>query len=185
LKFFTQGRQSHSSFHPTTNKIVSASDVKISFGESKHIDGTKVEYETPTPLTVDEIKQTVQDFVMAAHYSKLAGFDGVEIHGANGYLIDQFLQSCTNKRTDEYGGSFKNRVRLLKEIVEAMIEEGSYSANRIGVRVSPNGMFGDMGSEDNFELFPFVAKELNQYGLGKSDQSFVANGCQWTWMYTY
>ena len=123
-------------------------------------------------MTVDEIKQTVQDFVMAAHYSKLAGFDGVEIHGANGYLIDQFLQSCTNKRTDEYGGNFENRCRLLKEIVEAMIEEGSYGANRIGIRLSPNGMFGDMGSEDNFELFTFVAKELNQYGLGKSDQSF-------------
>jgi N-ethylmaleimide reductase len=135
-------------------------------GEAKHISGEKVPHETPTPLTVEEIKETVQDFVNAAHYAKKAGFDGVELHSANGYLIDQFLQSTTNKRTDEYGGSIENRVRFLKEIVEAIIEEGSYEASRVGFRLSPNGTFGDMGSEDNYETFIYVAKEMSKYGLG-------------------
>jgi N-ethylmaleimide reductase len=162
-----QGRQSHSSFHPATNKIVSASDVKLTSGQAKHISGGHADHEVPTPLTTEEIKETVQDFVNAARYAKEAGFDGVEIHSANGYLVDQFLQSCSNKRTDEYGGSFENRTRFLKEIVEAMIEEGSFEANRIGFRLSPNGTFGDMGSEDNYEMFKYVASEMNKYGLGK------------------
>lgn len=159
------GRQTHSSFHPSTNKIVSASDVKLVSGEAKHISGEKVAHETPTPMTIEEIKETVQDYVNAAHYAKKAGFDGVELHSANGYLIDQFLQSCTNKRTDEYGGSVENRVRFLKEIVEAIIAEGSYEASRVGFRLSPNGTFGDMGSEDNYETFLYVAKEMRKYGL--------------------
>ncbi|KAL3922184.1 MAG: hypothetical protein SGILL_002344 [Bacillariaceae sp.] len=159
-----RGRQSHSSFHPATNKIVSASDVKMA-GEAKTVAGEKAEPETPVPLTKDEIADTVADFVNGARLAKIAGFDGVEIHSANGYLIDQFLQSRTNKRTDEYGGSMENRVRILKEIVEAMIAEGSFPANRIGFRLSPNGAFGDMGSEDNNTMFPFVAKEMNKYGL--------------------
>ena len=163
-----QGRQTHSSFHPATNKIVvSASDIKLSSGQAKHVNGGHADHEVPTPLTTEEIKETVQDFVIAARYAKEAGFDGIEIHSANGYLVDQFLQSCTNKRTDEYGGSFENRTRFLKEIVEALIEEGSYEANRIGFRLSPNGTFGDMGSEDNFEMFKYVATEMNKYGLGK------------------
>jgi N-ethylmaleimide reductase len=159
------GRQSHSSFHPATNKIVSASDVKLESGQAKHISGGHADHEVPTPLTTEEIKETVQDFVNAARYAKEAGFDGVEIHSANGYLVDQFLQSCSNKRTDDYGGSFENRTRFLKEIVEALIEEGSFESNRIGFRLSPNGTFGDMGSEDNNEMFKYVATEMNKYGL--------------------
>ena len=162
-----QGRQSHSSFHPSTNKIVSASDVKLVSGQAKHANGEHAEHETPVPLTVDEIKETVQDYVNATKFARQAGFDGVEIHGANGYLVDQFLQSSTNKRTDEYGGSMENRVRFLKEIVEALIEDGSYEADRIGVCVSPNGSFGEMGSEDNHEMFIYVAKEMSKFGLGK------------------
>jgi N-ethylmaleimide reductase len=160
-----QGRQTHSSFHPKTNKIVSASTVAITSGEAKTIDGGHAPHETPVALTIEEIKETVSDFVNAARLAKTAGFDGVEIHGANGYLVDQFMQSCTNQRTDEYGGSMENRVRLLKEIVEAIIAEGSFPAERIGFRLSPNGTFGDMGSDDNDVMFPFVAKEMNKYGL--------------------
>jgi N-ethylmaleimide reductase len=160
-----QGRQTHSSFHPTTNKIVSASAVRIENGEAKVIDGSKVPYETPVPLTKEEIKQTVAEFVNGARLAKMAGFDGVEIHSANGYLIDQFLQSSTNLRTDEYGGSMENRVRLLREVVEGIIAEGSFPANRIGFRLSPNGTFGDMGSADNDVMFPYVASEMNKYGL--------------------
>ena len=134
-------------------------------GKAKTVKGDEVEPETPVPMTKEEIDQAVADFVNAARLAKIAGFDGVEVHSANGYLIDQFLQAKTNKRTDEYGGSMENRMRFLKEIVEGIIAEGSYPANRVGFRLSPNGVFGDMGSEDNNVMFPFVAKEMNKYGL--------------------
>ena len=165
LQLWHMGRQSHSSYHPTTNRIVSASNIPVTGSKAKTIAMEETEPEVPVPLSVEEIKQTVQDFVEAAKRCKEAGFDGVEVHGANGYLVDQFLQSCSNIRTDEYGGSFENRIRFLKEIVEAIIESGAYPANRIGFRISPNGAFGGMGSEDNFEMFTFVAKEMNKYGL--------------------
>lgn len=164
LQLWHMGRQCHSSFHPSTQRVVSASEVPMK-GEVANIHGEKVPGEVPHALTVDEIKSTIQDYVNAARLAKEAGFDGIEIHSANGYLVDQFLQSSTNKRNDEYGGSMENRVRFLKELVEALIEEGSFPANRIGFRLSPNGAFGDMGSEDNNEMFPFVAKEMNKYGL--------------------
>jgi len=158
------GRQSHSSFHPHTNKVLSASDIPMT-GNVKTIDGKDAPGEVPVPMTIEEIQETIQDFVKAARLSKEAGFDGVELHSANGYLLDQFLQSASNKRTDQYGGSMENRLRFLKEIVEALIADGAYPANRIGFRISPNGAFGGMGSDDNDQMFPYVAKELNQYGL--------------------
>lgn len=116
-------------------------------------------------MTIENIKDTIQDYVKAAQLAKKAGFDGVEVHSANGYLLDQFLQSCSNKRTDEYGGSIENRSRFLMEVIEALIADGAYPANRIGVRISPNGAFGGMGSEDNYEVFPAVAAKLNKVGL--------------------
>lgn len=158
------GRQAHSSFHPTTNRVVSASAIKMA-GTVKDVEVKDVEAEVPHALTVEEIKATIADYVNAAEKAKAAGFDGVEIHSANGYLIDLFLQSKTNKRTDEYGGPKENRVRFLKEVTEAIIASGAFPANRIGFRLSPNGAFGDMGSEDNFKTFVYVAKEMNTYNL--------------------
>lgn len=158
------GRASHSSYHPTTKRTVSASTEKLA-GTVKNNQNEPVEGEVPHSLTVEEIKTTIADFVNAAEKAKAAGFDGIELHGANGYLIDQFLQSHTNKRTDAYGGSKENRVRFLKEIIEAIIASGAFPANRIAVRITPNGNFNDMGSDDNFETFTHVAKEMNQYGL--------------------
>mmetsp|Transcript_18946 Transcript_18946/g.45749 ORF Transcript_18946/g.45749 Transcript_18946/m.45749 type:complete len:402 (+) Transcript_18946:318-1523(+) len=166
MQLWHLGRQTHSTFHPTTNKIVSASDVKINGTEAKDVHGNTVEYEQPTPMTKEEIQETIADFVHSARLAKKAGFDGIELHSANGYLLDQFLQSRTNKRTDEYGGSMENRLRLLREITEAIIaDEDAFPANRIGFRLSPNGVFGDMGSPDNDVMFPYVAKEMNKYGL--------------------
>jgi N-ethylmaleimide reductase len=165
LQLWHMGRQAHSSFHPATGKTVSASAIAIEGGHAKTVTGEDCPYEVPVPLTVEEIKQTVQDFVHAGQLAKAAGFDGVEIHGANGYLIDQFLQSSTNERGDEYGGSVENRFRLLKEILDAMIADGSFPANRIAVRISPNGAYGGMGSADNVETFTYVAQKLNEYGL--------------------
>lgn len=158
------GRQSHSSFHPSTNRTVSASAIPMT-GTVKTIQGENVEGEVPHPLTIDEIQSTIQDFVHAAKLAKEAGFDGVEVHAANGYLLDQFLQSSSNQRTDAYGGSPEKRLRIVKEIIESIVESGSFPENRIGVRISPNGSFGGMGSEDNHAMFSFVAKELNRYNL--------------------
>merc|ERR1712176_20969 len=140
----------------------------------KSSENEDVESEVPHALTVDEIKATIADYVNAAKRAKAAGFDGVEVHSANGYLIDLFLQSKTNKRTDEYGGSKENRVRFLKEVTEAIIASGAFPASRIGFRLSPNGAFGDMGSEDNFETFVHVAKEMNTSNLALTKE--IAEG---------
>uniref|UniRef100_A0A7S2X6W7 NADH:flavin oxidoreductase/NADH oxidase N-terminal domain-containing protein n=1 Tax=Lotharella oceanica TaxID=641309 RepID=A0A7S2X6W7_9EUKA len=163
LQLWHMGRQSHSSFHPDTKEILSASAIAVGSGQASTAFGTKADYEKPRAMTLEEIKQTVQDYKACAARAKAVGFDGVEIHSANGYLIDQFMQACSNKRTDKYGGSMENRVRLLVEVIEAIAEV--YPANRIGFRLSPNGAYGGMGSEDNAELFPFVAKAVEKYGL--------------------
>ena len=105
----------------------------------------------------------VEDYRKAAERALAAGFDGVEIHAANGYLIDEFLQSKTNQRSDRYGGSLENRYRFLKEIVESI--STVWEPNRIGVRLSPNGNYNDMGSPDYRETFLYVAQQLNEYGL--------------------
>lgn len=165
IQLWHMGRQSHSSFHPSTGDIVSASAIPVGSGNAKDYKGENVEWETPRALTIDQIRSTIRDFVKAAHLSKKAGFDGIEIHSANGYLLDQFLQSSSNKRTDKYGGSMENRARFLMEVIEAIIESGAYDAKNIGVRLSPNGSFGDMGSVDNDVVFPWVAGQLSKYGL--------------------
>ncbi|KAL3794134.1 hypothetical protein HJC23_012841 [Cyclotella cryptica] len=165
LQLWHMGRQAHSSHHPSTNRVVSASAIAAEGIQVKTVERENAEPEVPHALTVEEIKATVQDYVNAALLAKEAGFDGIELHAANGYLIDQFLQSVSNVRTDEYGGSIENRMRFLVEIVEAIIESGAFPANRIGFRIAPNGVYGGMGSEDNFETFTYVAKKMNEYGL--------------------
>jgi N-ethylmaleimide reductase len=161
LQLWHCGRASHSSFHGG-KPAVSASAIKIN-GDYIHTPVGKQPYETPRALETVEVAAVVQDYRQAAERAKAAGFDGVEIHAANGYLIDQFLQSRTNHRTDGYGGSLENRFRFLKEIVEAIITV--WPSNRVGVRLSPNGNFNDMGSPDYRETFTYAAKQLNAYGL--------------------
>ncbi len=144
LQLWHCGRASHSSFHGG-KPAVSASAIKIN-GDYLHTPIGKQPYETPRALETAEVAAVVQDYRRAAGRAKSAGFDGVEIHAANGYLIDQFLQSKTNQRTDRYGSSRENRFRFLKEIVEAIVTV--WPANRVGVRLSPNGNFNDMGAPD-------------------------------------
>ena len=165
LQLWHMGRQCHSSFHPSTGKCFAPSAIAISSGEARTITGENVPHETPSALTVEEIKETIQDYVKACLLAKEAGFDGVEVHGANGYLLDEFTQSRTNQRTDQYGGSLENRARLSEEVIQAIIDSGAFPANRIGYRVSPNGNFGDMGSDDNDIMFPYLAERLSKYGL--------------------
>ena len=155
------GRASHSSFH-AGKPPVSSSAIKLN-GDTIHSPAGKQPYETPRALETHEVAAVVQDYLRAAERAKSAGFDGIEIHAANGYLIDQFLQSKTNHRTDVYGGSLENRFRFLKEIVEAALNV--WPADRVGVRLSPNGVFNDMGSPDFRETFTDVAKRLNAFGL--------------------
>lgn len=120
----------------------------------------KKEYVTPRALTTAEVKQIVQDYRQAAINAKAAGFDGVELHGANGYLIDQFLQSKTNQRDDEYGGAVENRARLLLEVADQLIEV--WGADRVGVHLAPRRDSHDMGDDNPVETFGYVADQLGQ-----------------------
>lgn len=163
LQLWHMGRQGHASFHPESGKTLAPSAIPMNDVKIKSSTGEDTVGQVPTEMTLDDIKETVQDYVDAARLCKEAGFDGVEIHAANGYLIDTFLQSSTNTRSDEYGGCPENRLRLLKEVFEAIVESGAYPAGRIGFRISPNGAFGDMGSADNREMFTFAARAMNEY----------------------
>jgi N-ethylmaleimide reductase len=115
---------------------------------------------TPRALELDEIPGIVDEFRQAAKNAQAAGFDGVEVHGANGYLLDQFLQDCTNQRTDRYGGSVENRARLLLEVVDAVV--GVVGRERVGVRLSPGGTFNDMLDCNPEEIFDHVVKRLGE-----------------------
>lgn len=115
-------------------------------------------YVTPRALETAEVSAIVEDFRVAAENAKKAGFDGVEIHAANGYLIDQFLQSGTNKRTDQYGGSLENRARFLLEVTDAVI--GVWGADRVGVHLAPRGDSHDMSDANPEQTFLYVAREL-------------------------
>ena len=156
------GRASHSGFHGG-KPAVAPSAIRIN-GEYIHTPQCKQAYEIPRALETDEIPGVVEDYRKAVVRAKAAGFDGVEIHGANGYLIDTFLQSKTNHRTDQYGGSIENRFRFLKEVFEAVATV--WPKQRIGVRLSPNGVFNDMGSPDYRDLFTYIAEQLNAMELG-------------------
>lgn len=162
LQLWHCGRASHSSFHDNGELPVAPSAIKLN-GDHIHTPKGEEPYETPHAFTIEEIKQTIQDYRNAAKRAVEAGFDGVEIHSANGYLLDEFLQSKTNQRSDEYGGSIEKRYRMLDEVVQAVTQE--IPAERVGVRLAPNGVFNDMGSADYRETFTYVAQQLNQYGL--------------------
>ncbi|TCH64531.1 alkene reductase [Acinetobacter sp. ANC 4862] len=137
---------------------VSASDVKQAGYVS--LLRPKREYVVPRPLEISEIQAITEQYKQSAIRAKAAGFDGVELHAANGYLIDQFLQSSTNKRTDLYGGSVENRARFLLEVVDALIEV--WGAGRVGVHLAPRGDEHDMGDANPKETFGYVLEQLGQ-----------------------
>jgi N-ethylmaleimide reductase len=121
------------------------------------------EYVTPRALATEEIPGIVAAFRKGAENAKRAGFDGVEIHGANGYLLDQFLQDKTNKRTDAYGGSIENRARLMLEVADACIDV--WGAGRVGMHLAPRCDAHDMGDSDPAATFGYVARELGRRGI--------------------
>ncbi len=155
------GRASHPAYH-NGQPQVAPSAIKIE-GDVARTPLGKLPHEVPRALETDEIPGIVGDYRRAAERAQEAGFDGVEVHAANGYLIDQFLQSKTNHRTDRYGGSVENRLRFLEEVVTAVAEV--LPADRVGVRLSPNGVYNDMGSPDYREQFNAAAKMLDRFGL--------------------
>ena len=161
LQLWHTGRASHSDFHG--GKLpVAASAIKIN-GDKIHTPKGKKEYEVPRALETDEIPGLIEDYRKAALNAKAADFDGIEIHSANGYLLNTFLESKTNHRDDQYGGTIENRTRLLLEIVDAVTEV--FGANKVGVRLSPNGAFNDMGSSDFREQYTYAASQLDKCGL--------------------
>jgi N-ethylmaleimide reductase len=165
LQLWHVGRTSHSSFRPESLSAearlpVSASAIPPNNGtKAMTANFQQVPYETPRALELDELPGIVSDYRRAAENAKAAGFDGVEVHSANGYLLDQFLEDRTNHRTDAYGGSIENRSRLLLEVVDAVIKV--WGKGRVGIRLSPFGSFGDMGDSNSEALFSYVLQQLS------------------------
>ncbi|WP_345971279.1 alkene reductase [Sulfurimonas sp. HSL1-6] len=160
LQLWHVGRISHPSF--LGGELPLAPSAVKPAGQTFTFEGMQ-DYVTPRPLETAEIPGIVEQYVDGAKNAVAAGFDGVEIHGANGYLIDQFLRDGTNRRKDAYGGSVENRVRFLLEIVEGV--SAAIGADRTGVRLSPSGTFNDMSDSDPKTLFTHVLHRLSDANL--------------------
>jgi N-ethylmaleimide reductase len=164
-KLWHNGRSSHVSL--TGGEAPVSASVNPSYWENPAIlTSTPAGWVQPSPhraLAVDEIAAIVEDYRKAAMRAKAAGFDGVELHGANGYLIDQFLQDGSNQRTDQYGGSIENRSRLLLEVLGALVSV--WGGDRVAVRIGPGGTFNGMHDSNPQALFAYVAEQLNAFGL--------------------
>lgn len=158
-QLYTPGRVLNSKFYGV--KPFGPSAVKVA-GE-QHVRAEKVPYEEPREMTEAEIHENVELFAHAAKMAKLAGFDGVEIHGANGYLVDQFLRTASNKRTDKYGGSYENRSRFLLEIIDAVSKV--YPTQQIAVKLTPVGRYQQMRDDDPIPMYRHLLGELDKLHL--------------------
>jgi N-ethylmaleimide reductase len=161
LQIFHTGRIALPEFLPYNAQPVAPSAVKAK-GQNFTLEGMK-DFVEPRELTIEEIKRTVNDFAIAATNALEAGFDGVELHGANGYLVHQFLGTNTNLRTDEYGGSDEKRARFLFEVVEAISRR--IGGNRLGVKLSPSVPFNDMQDANAEEFYSYLVRELSGKNL--------------------
>ncbi|MDT8377000.1 MAG: alkene reductase [Mariprofundaceae bacterium] len=160
LQLWHCGRVSHPDFHHGA-PAVAPSAIRPA-GEAFTLAGLKP-FETPRELTIPEIADVIGDFRKGAANAIAAGFDGVEIHGANGYLLDQFLRDGSNRRSDAYGGSLENRARLMLEVVEAVCNE--VGADRVGIHLSPLQPFNDMKDSDPEATFSYLVEKLNNFNL--------------------
>jgi N-ethylmaleimide reductase len=159
LQLWHVGRQSHVS-------MVGGAPVAPSAIPVEDLVFTKDGWVKASPsraLEIAEIQEIIEEFRRGAVRAKAAGFDGVEIHGANGYLVDQFLQDGSNKRTDIYGGSIENRTRFLLEVTAAVVSV--WGADRVGVRLGPSGTFGSMSDSNPNVLFAYAVEQINRFGL--------------------
>jgi N-ethylmaleimide reductase len=155
------GRISHPDLQPGGAAPVAPSAIRPA-GDAVTTTGLQP-FVTPRALEPDEIQAIVAQYATAARNALQAGFDGVEVHAANGYLIDQFLRDGSNQRTDDYGGSLENRSRLLREVLQAVCE--AVGPERVGVRISPENSFNDMRDSQPQETFEYVAGLLSGFGL--------------------
>ena len=161
LQLWHVGRISHPAYQEDGTLPVAPSAIKP---KGEVFTGAAMEeYVTPRALETTELPGIIAEYVRGAQLAKQAGFDGVEIHNANGYLLDQFLRTGTNQRGDQYGGSLQNRSRLTLEVTEAVV--GVWGADRVGIRFSPAGVFNDMTDANPLETFGHVLRELNRFGL--------------------
>ncbi|TGE21368.1 alkene reductase [Hymenobacter aquaticus] len=161
IQLWHVGRISHPDFH--NGELPVAPSAVQPTGVQAYTTNGMQEIPTPRALETAEVKAIVEDFRQAAANAKEAGFDGVEIHGANGYLVDQFIQDGTNQRTDEYGGSVENRARFALEVVQAAADV--FGADRVGIRLAPTGAMGGITDSDRVRTFRYVAEQLNALGL--------------------
>lgn len=161
LQVFHAGRQSHVDMQPNGGSPLAPSEVRYE-GVAYTANGW-VPSSPHRALTEAEVEDMVQQFRRAAERGLKAGFDGVEIHSANGYLIDQFLQDGSNKRTDAYGGTIAKRARFLLDITREIIDV--WGAERVAVRLGPSGSFGDMHDSDPEALFTYVAQQLDKLNI--------------------
>ncbi len=161
LQLWHVGRVSHPSLQPGGALPVAPSAIRPE-GDAFTADGLQP-FVTPRALELAEIPGIVEDYRQAAENAREAGFDGVEVHAANGYLLDQFLRDGSNHRTDAYGGPVENRAQLLLDVIDAVTTV--WNANQVGVRLSPINSFNDMADSDPNATFGYVARQLNAYGL--------------------
>ncbi|MDJ0707358.1 MAG: alkene reductase [Leptolyngbyaceae cyanobacterium MO_188.B28] len=161
LQLWHVGRVSHPSLQPEGALPVSASAIAPD-GDAMTYEGMQP-FVTPRALRIDEIPGIVEQYRQGAQKALEAGFDGVEIHGANGYLLDQFLRDGVNQRTDAYGGSIENRARLLLEVTDAVVDV--WGADRVGIRLSPSNTFNSMSDSNPKATFGYVIEALNRYDL--------------------
>jgi N-ethylmaleimide reductase len=166
LQMWHVGRISHPSLQPDEMLPVAPSAIKpegMAYIENEQGEAELVPFVKPRALQIEEMPYLVRQYFRGAMNALAAGFDGVEIHGANGYLIDQFIETGTNVRTDDYGGPVENRARLLFEVIETVTEV--WGSDRVGVRLSPLGTFNDISDADPEATFGYIADRLNDYRL--------------------
>jgi N-ethylmaleimide reductase len=161
MQIFHTGRIALPDFLPEGAQPVAPSAVRAT-GQNYTDEGMKA-FVTPREITREEIAQTVRDFAAAAANAVGAGFDGVELHAASGYLVQQFLSTKANQREDEYGGTIENRTRFLFEVLDALTE--AVGAGRVGVKFSPRMPFNDIEEKDADEVYPYILERLNGRGL--------------------
>ena len=161
LQLWHVGRCSHELFQPNKKQPIGPSPIAVK-GDILTPEGFKP-YPVPREISIKEIKEIVKQYIDAAHHAKMANFDGIEIHGANGYLLDQFLRDGSNKRTDEYGGSEENRSRFILEVVNAVFSV--WDSERVGIRLSPNGVFHDMSDSNPLKTFSYLLQRLTPLNL--------------------
>ena len=162
LQLWHVGRISHPDLQPNGRVPVAPSAIKPD-GEAMTTSGMKP-FVTPRALETEELPELVQQYRVAAKNADIAGFDGVEVHGANGYLLDQFTRDSTNRRDDRYGGSIENRCRLPLEVTDAVISV--WGADRVGYRISPFQPYNDISDSEPHKTFSYLAEQLAKRNLG-------------------